>query len=99
MLRLYKDQIEVENQFKKRKRFHPTGVSVLEMLDEVTTVWIGDGDSRQRMTARPHDEQIERVFSTFAAGSIRADSAHIRAMPKSRPMRLDIEFVLLLCRA
>jgi len=46
----------------KRKSMRPTGVSVLEMLDEVTTVRIQVGNEWQRMTARLHDPQIERVL-------------------------------------
>ncbi|WDM02833.1 IS1634 family transposase [Alicyclobacillus cycloheptanicus] len=49
----------------KRKSFRPTGISVLEMFDEMTTIWIESGDGRQRMTARPHDPQIERILAFF----------------------------------
>ena len=49
----------------KQKSFRPTGVSVLEMLDEMTTVWVGSGDSLQRLTARAHDSQIERILGWF----------------------------------
>lgn len=47
----------------KRKSLRPTGVSVLEMLDEVTTVHITVGDVNQRMTGRLHDTQVERVLN------------------------------------
>lgn len=46
----------------KRKSMRPTGVSVLEMLEEMQTVWLRDENGWQRMTAKPHDEQIERVL-------------------------------------
>ena len=49
----------------KRKSFRPTGISVLEMFDEMTTVWMASGDGWQRMTARPHDPQIERILAFF----------------------------------
>ncbi|MCF8568609.1 IS1634 family transposase [Alicyclobacillus tolerans] len=47
----------------KRKSFRPTGASVLEMLDEVTTFQIRTGETSQRMTARLHDDQVERVLN------------------------------------
>lgn len=47
----------------KRKSFRPTGASVLEMLDEMTTMHVNLGDALQRMAPRPHNEQIERVLS------------------------------------
>ncbi|WP_274435607.1 IS1634 family transposase [Alicyclobacillus sp. ALC3] len=46
----------------KRKSMRPTGVSVLEMLETMQTVWLGDENGWQRMTARPHNDQIERVL-------------------------------------
>lgn len=46
----------------KRKSFRPTGVSVLEMLDEITTIHIKIGHEHQRMIARFHDTQITRVL-------------------------------------
>ncbi len=49
----------------KRKSFRPTGISVLEMFDEMTTVWMASGDGWQRMTVRPHDPQIERILAFF----------------------------------
>ncbi|WP_258112665.1 IS1634 family transposase [Alicyclobacillus sp. SP_1] len=49
----------------KRKSFRPTGSSVLEMFDDMTTIWLGSGESRQRRTAKPHDGQVERILGWF----------------------------------
>lgn len=47
----------------KRKSFRPTGASVLEMLDEVTTMHVKLGKTVERMATRPHNDQVERVLS------------------------------------
>lgn len=46
----------------KRKSFRPTGISVLEMLDEVTTFHVTVGDEMQRITGRLHDTQVTRIL-------------------------------------
>jgi len=46
----------------KRRSLRPTGASVLEMLDEITTMHVKLGDALQRMASRPHNPQVERVL-------------------------------------
>lgn len=49
----------------KCKSFRPTGISVLEMFDEMTTILVESDNGRQRMMGRPHDPQIERILGLF----------------------------------
>jgi len=46
----------------KRKSFRPTGISVLEMLEDMTTIHIKVGEEWKRVTAQPHDAQVERIL-------------------------------------
>lgn len=46
----------------KRRSFRPTGLSILEMLDGMTTVQVQVGDTWHRVSATPHDPQIARVL-------------------------------------
>ena len=46
----------------QRKSFRPTGVSILEMLDEMTTAHVKVGNTWHRTPITPHDPQIERVL-------------------------------------
>ncbi|GGI96476.1 hypothetical protein GCM10010885_02740 [Alicyclobacillus cellulosilyticus] len=46
----------------QRKSFRPTGLSILEMLDEMTTAHVQVGDVWHRTAVAPHNPQIERVL-------------------------------------
>ncbi|WP_245629139.1 IS1634 family transposase [Alicyclobacillus shizuokensis] len=46
----------------RRKSFRPTGLSILEMLDEMTTAHVRVGDVWHRTAVSPHDPQVERVL-------------------------------------
>lgn len=49
----------------KRKSFSPTGVSVLEMFDKVTTTWVSIGGEWHRAEVRAPNAQLRACVGFF----------------------------------